>query len=215
MGNRGLIANLVRNDAARLAQLIDQIRTYRDTVFSRETQQTLLKPMIDQMEALLVGFGVPNAVSEIATVRQQLRLAESAGYLCAGLPGTARSIFSRMTPVNACMLAMPRFQRLPRSLATRLPITPLQTIVMIRIYGASTILEPESRLPVRMTAAFSTPATRSQQARGTNPSTPVRQTTSTMPKNSRLFPLIHRTSLPLVAISSLPRRDESACNLWL
>jgi len=86
MANRGLIANLVRNDAARLTQLINQIRTYRDTVFSRETQQTLLKPMIDQMEALLVGFGVPNAVSQIATVRQQLRLAESAGYLCAGLP---------------------------------------------------------------------------------------------------------------------------------
>ena len=36
----GLIAKLVRNDAARLAQLIDQIRTYRETVFSRETQQT-------------------------------------------------------------------------------------------------------------------------------------------------------------------------------
>jgi len=88
MGNHGLIANLVRNDAARLAQLINQIRTYRDTVFSRETQQTLLKPMIDQMEALLVGFGVPNAVSQIATVRQQLRLAESAGYLCAGFPST-------------------------------------------------------------------------------------------------------------------------------
>ena len=89
MGNRGLIANLVRNDAARLAQLINQIRTYRDTLFSRDTQQTLLKPMIDQMEALLVGFGVPNAVSQIATVRQQLRLAESAGYLCAGLPSTS------------------------------------------------------------------------------------------------------------------------------
>jgi hypothetical protein len=89
MGNRGLIANLVRNDAARLAQLINQIRTYRETVFSRETQQTLLKPMIDQMEALLVGFGVPNAVSQIAIVRQQLRLAESAGYLCAELPGTS------------------------------------------------------------------------------------------------------------------------------
>ncbi len=89
MANRGLIANLVRNDAARLAQLINQIRTYRETVFSRETQQTLLKPMIDQMEALLVGFGVPNAVSQIATVRQQLRLAESAGYLCAGLPSTS------------------------------------------------------------------------------------------------------------------------------
>ena len=40
------------------------------------------------MEALLVGFGVPNAVSQIATVRQQLRLAESAGYFCSGLPST-------------------------------------------------------------------------------------------------------------------------------
>ena len=33
--------------------------------------------MIDQMEALLVGFGVPNAVSEIAGVRQQLQLTGS------------------------------------------------------------------------------------------------------------------------------------------
>ena len=82
----GLIANLVRSDAARREQLIDQVRTYRETVFSRETQQTVWKPFINQMEALVVGFGVPNAVREIATVRQQLRLAESAGYLCAGLP---------------------------------------------------------------------------------------------------------------------------------
>ena len=73
----GVIAKLVRNDAARRAQLIDQIRSYRDTVFSRETQQTVLKPMIDQMEALLVRFGVPNAVSEIAGVRQQLQLTGS------------------------------------------------------------------------------------------------------------------------------------------
>src|SRR5262249_44045906 len=89
MGTRGLIANLIRNDAARFAQLIDQIRTYRGTVFSRETQQTVLKPIIDQMEALLVDFGVPNVVSQIATVRQQLRLAESAGYFCAGLPSSS------------------------------------------------------------------------------------------------------------------------------
>ena len=89
LATSGLIAKLVRNDAARRAQLIDQIRTYREAVFSREIQQTKLKPMIDKMEALLLGFGVPDAVSEIATVRQQLRLAESAGYLCAGLPGTS------------------------------------------------------------------------------------------------------------------------------
>jgi hypothetical protein len=83
----GLIANLVRSDPQRRVQLIDQVRTFRDSVFSRETQQSVWKPLIDQMEALLVDFGVPNAVREIATVRQQLRLAESAGYLCAGLPG--------------------------------------------------------------------------------------------------------------------------------
>ena len=82
-----MLAKLVRDDAGRRAQLIDQIRTYRETMFSRAIQQTVLKPMIDQMEALLVGFGVPNVMAEIATVRQQLRLAESAGYLCAGLPG--------------------------------------------------------------------------------------------------------------------------------
>jgi hypothetical protein len=88
MSTNGLIAKLVRNDAARRAQLIDQIRTYRDTIFAREVQQATLTPMIDRMEALLVGFGVPDAVSQIAVVRQQLRLAASAGYLCAGLPDT-------------------------------------------------------------------------------------------------------------------------------
>jgi len=104
MGNRGLIANLVQNDAARLAQLIDQIRTYRDTVFSREKQQTLLKPMIDQMEAILVGLGVPNAVSQVATVRQQLRLAESAGYLCAGVPSTSAAYILK-DDTSACLHA--------------------------------------------------------------------------------------------------------------
>ena len=87
MGTDGLLAKLVRGDAARHAQLIDQIRTYRETVFSRAVQQTTLKPLIDRLEALLVGLGVPGVTAEIATVRQQLQLAESAAYLCAGLPG--------------------------------------------------------------------------------------------------------------------------------
>ncbi|MCW2512728.1 MAG: spore coat protein CotH [Mycobacterium sp.] len=82
----GLIAKLVRDDATRRKQLIDQIGAFRASVFGRKVQQTVLKPMIDQMEATLVGLDVPNVVAEIATVRTQLRLAESAGYLCAGLP---------------------------------------------------------------------------------------------------------------------------------
>ena len=59
LGDDGLIAQLVRGDAVRRKQLFDQIRTYRKTIFSRENQQTVLKPMIDQMQTLLVGFGVP------------------------------------------------------------------------------------------------------------------------------------------------------------
>jgi len=93
MGSRGLVAKLVRGDPGRFSQLVDQIRTYRDTVFSRDIQQTALKPMLDKMEALLVGFGVPDVVPKIAVVRQQLRLAESVGYLCAGLPGNTTSVY--------------------------------------------------------------------------------------------------------------------------
>jgi hypothetical protein len=103
LGTEGLIARLVRDDGARRAQVLIQIRTYRDTVFSRESQQTVLKPLINQMEALLVGFGVPNAVSEIATVRRQLRLAESAGYLCAGLASSAVYVLNEET--NECLHA--------------------------------------------------------------------------------------------------------------
>ena len=61
--------------------------------------------MLDRMEALLVGFGVPNAVAQIATVRQQLRLAASAGYLCAGLPNTRAGLHSQADDTSACMHA--------------------------------------------------------------------------------------------------------------
>ena len=73
-------------------------------MFSRETQQTTLKPMIDQDGGATLRFGVPKAVSEIATVRQQLRLAESAGYLCAGLPGN-RSVYILKGDTSHCLHA--------------------------------------------------------------------------------------------------------------
>jgi hypothetical protein len=100
----GLIARLVREDAARREQLINQVGTYRETVFGRDVQQTVLKPMIDLMEELLVGFGVPNVAAEIDTVRQQLRLAESAGYLCAGMPSN-RTVYILNRDTSACLHA--------------------------------------------------------------------------------------------------------------
>jgi hypothetical protein len=86
LGRDGIVAKLVRDDPTRRKQLINEVRTLRETVFARKVQQTVLKPLIDKMEGLLVNLGVQNVVSEIAVVRQQLKLAESAGYICAGLP---------------------------------------------------------------------------------------------------------------------------------
>ena len=100
----GLIAKLVRKDAGRLEQLMDQIRAYRDTVFSRENEQTTFRPMIDKMEAVLQGFNVPDVVAQIATVRQQLRLTRSAGYLRAGLPGKS-SVYVLKDDTSECLHA--------------------------------------------------------------------------------------------------------------
>jgi CotH kinase protein len=86
LGRDGIVAKLMRDDPTRRRQLIDEVRALRETVFARKVQQTVLKPLIDKMEGLLVNLGVQNVVSEIAVVRQQLKLAESAGYICAGLP---------------------------------------------------------------------------------------------------------------------------------
>jgi hypothetical protein len=65
----------------------------------------VLKPLIDQMQALLVGFGVPNAVAEIDSVRQQLRLAESAGYIATGLPGPSKPVYILKHDTGACLHA--------------------------------------------------------------------------------------------------------------
>jgi hypothetical protein len=60
--------------------------------------------MIDKMETLLQSFGVPDVVAQIAIVRQQLRLAESAGYVCAGLPGK-RFVYVLKDDTSECLHA--------------------------------------------------------------------------------------------------------------
>jgi hypothetical protein len=86
-------------------------------VFSRENQQTALKPLIDQMQALLVGFGVPNAVAEIDSVRQQLRLAESAGYIFTGLPGPTDPVYILKHDTSECLHAS-NTESIPPGVAT-------------------------------------------------------------------------------------------------
>ncbi|MFN6543346.1 CotH kinase family protein [Mycolicibacterium nivoides] len=89
LGGAAILAQLVRDDAARREQLFDQIRTFRDTIFSRQSQQTVLKPLLDQLESVAADLGVPGAAAQVATVRQQLRLAESAAYALTGIPDNA------------------------------------------------------------------------------------------------------------------------------
>ena len=116
LGRDGLIAQLVRNDDTRRKQLIDQIRAYRETLFSREHQQTVLKPLIDQMQALVTGFGVPNAC------RRSIPCGSNCGWpnrpdtsspACPDPPTPSTS--SSTTPVTVCMPATPsRFRRAHR-----------------------------------------------------------------------------------------------------
>ncbi|WP_029107869.1 CotH kinase family protein [Mycobacterium sp. URHD0025] len=86
LGGAAVLARLVRADAARREQLFGQIRAFRDTIFSRESQQTALRPLLDQLQGLVSELGVPDAGARVATVRQQLRLAESAAYALTGIP---------------------------------------------------------------------------------------------------------------------------------
>src|SRR5258705_1605510 len=164
-GTAQLIEGLVEPQPAALmrGQLIDQVRTYRQTVFGRDVQHTVWKPLINQIEALLVNLGVPSAVSEIATVRQQLRLAES--LRATSVPGCLTpmgSISSTMTPANACTPATPRaFRRVHRIRSTsRYTACPSGTTMTNRIYGRSTSLEVGSRSPTRHSVACFMPATR-------------------------------------------------------
>lgn len=206
MGTDGLIAKLVRNDAARHAQLIDQIRTYRDTMFSREIQQTKLRPMIDRMEALLVGFGVPDVVSQIATVRQQLRLAASAGYLCAGLPDT-NAVYVLKDDISECLHAS-NTEGIPAGAPHPLDFEvyhrPLPDdndktdLWYFNDLGNGKSIT--SQAYDRVLHASNTLVT----DQGTSTSTPGRQPTTTMPKSSRSSLLTHRTSSPSAAISHSP-----------
>lgn len=104
LGVEGLGGRLVRSDPTRLNQVRDQVRLYRQNVFNETTQETVLKPLIDQMEAILLYYGIPNAATEVAVVRQQLKLVKSAGYLFAGLPATS-SVYLINKDTGTCLHA--------------------------------------------------------------------------------------------------------------
>jgi hypothetical protein len=116
LSHQGHIAGLVRRDPTQRQRLLDQVGAYRDSVFGRDKQQTVWKPLLDQLEGLVTGLGVPHAAAEIATVRHQLRLAESAGYLCAGVP-TTTAVYLLKHDTHACLHAS-NTETIPRDTPT-------------------------------------------------------------------------------------------------
>ena len=212
-----MIAQLVRNDDTRRKQLFDQIRAYRETLFSREHQQTVLKPLIDQMQALVTGFGVPNAEAEIDSVRQQLRLAESAGYIAAGLPGPANPVYILKHDTSACLHAS-NTESIPPGIPAPVNFEvyhqPLKDdndktdLWVFNDLGTGKSLTNQAFNRVLHASA------RKSRRRGTNISIHVRRVTANMPKSSRFppypcpsrTPLIRRAGSPTPAIST-----SSAC----
>ncbi len=149
LGRDGLIAQLVRNDDARRKQLIDQIRAYRDTLFSREHP----------------ADGPETADRPNAGAAHGLRRAERRGGDRLGPPATAagrigrlhlrrvcpappsRSTSSSTTPARACTPATPsRFRRArPLRRTSRSTTSRCATTTTRRICGCSTTSGPESR----------------------------------------------------------------------
>ena len=106
MSTNGLIAKLVRNDAARRTQLIDQIRTYRDTIFAREN------PAGPPQAADRPHAGAPRRLRRAQRGRgdRGRAAATPAGrvggvYLCAGLPGHARPVYVLKDDTSECLHA--------------------------------------------------------------------------------------------------------------
>lgn len=79
----GSIARLVRNDSTSRTKLFNQIKTYRNTVFSRAKIEGDIKAHLNKCKARLSSLGF-DATAGIAEIVDQLELARSASYLLVG-----------------------------------------------------------------------------------------------------------------------------------
>ena len=218
LGRDGIIAQLVRNDDTRRQQLFDQIRVYRETLFSREHQQTVLKPLIDQMQALVVGFGVPSAAAEIDSVRQQLRLAESAGYIATGLPGPANPVYILKHDTSACLHAS-NTESIPPGIPAPANFEVYHQPLKDDNDKTDSVgpQRPRDRKVTDQSGLRPRSARqrlRKSRRRGTSTSTRVRRATANTPKSSRSFPYPSPSRTPLIrrAGSRTPATStSSAC----
>lgn len=83
IGGKAILARLIRNDAGGKANLFSAIRNFASTIFSKTNHDTVLKPYIDRMEALLNTAGV-TPTGDINIVRNQIKLVRSGAFQLIG-----------------------------------------------------------------------------------------------------------------------------------
>ncbi|KAF2811967.1 cellulosomal protein [Mytilinidion resinicola] len=86
LGNKAVLAQLVNSDATAKAKLFTQIRAYANTIFSTTNQDTVLKPLVDRIVAVLMSAGAnsTDVAGPIDVVRKQLKLVRGGAFQLIG-----------------------------------------------------------------------------------------------------------------------------------
>ncbi|OWP04588.1 cellulosomal protein [Marssonina coronariae] len=79
IGCTAILARLIREDTAGRADLSSVIQTFATTIFSKSNHDTVLKPYVDRLEALVAKLGAQPA-EEISSLRHEMSLIRSGAF---------------------------------------------------------------------------------------------------------------------------------------
>ncbi|KAK2626335.1 hypothetical protein QTJ16_004597 [Diplocarpon rosae] len=97
IGGTAILARLIREDTAGRADLYSMIQTFATTVFSKSNHETVLKPYIDRLEALVAQLGA-QPTEEINSLRHEMSLIRSGAFQhLRKFPSEATTFLARVT----------------------------------------------------------------------------------------------------------------------
>lgn len=97
IGQASILGRLIYDDAAGKADLYAAIRTFATTIFSKSAYDTVLKPYVDRLEALVASAG-GQPTEEVNSLRHELKLVRSGAFQHLGeFPTEAISILARQS----------------------------------------------------------------------------------------------------------------------
>ncbi|KAK6579879.1 hypothetical protein PZA11_007587 [Diplocarpon coronariae] len=108
IGCTAILARLIREDTAGRADLSSVIQTFATTIFSKSNHDTVLKPYVDRLEALVAKLGAQPA-EEISSLRHEMSLIRSGAFQhLHKFPSEAVTFLARPSPTPSCLwLAVP------------------------------------------------------------------------------------------------------------